>query len=90
MEWAISGSAVSLDEAAKFICQGIFEKNCGGDSAHCRIAAVDFFLLTKDVRVVICCIILQLRFIFGAWFFCTIFKRNFLCSPMVCARHWIT
>ena len=28
---------------AKFICQGIFEKNCGGDSAHCRIAAVDFF-----------------------------------------------
>ena len=43
MEWAISGSAVSLDEAAKFICQGIFEKNCGGDSAHCRFAAVDFF-----------------------------------------------
>ena len=43
MEWAISGLAVSLDEAAKFICQGIFEKNCGGDSAHCRIAAVDFF-----------------------------------------------
>ena len=33
MEWAISGLAVSLDEAAKFICQGIFEKNCGGDSA---------------------------------------------------------
>ena len=24
MEWAISGLAVSLDEAAKFICQGIF------------------------------------------------------------------
>ena len=43
MEWAISGSAVSLDETAKFICQGIFEKNCGGDSAHCRFAAVDFF-----------------------------------------------
>lgn len=43
MEWAISGSAVSLDEAAKFIRQGIFEKNCGGDSAHCRFAAVDFF-----------------------------------------------
>ena len=43
MEWAISGSAVSLDEAAKFIRQGIFEKNCGGDSAHCRIAADKFF-----------------------------------------------
>ena len=43
MEWAISGSAVSLDETAKFICQGIFEKNCGGDSAPCRFAAVDFF-----------------------------------------------
>ena len=44
MEWAISGSAVSLDEAAKFIRQGIFEKNCGRDSAHCRFVAVDFFL----------------------------------------------
>ena len=32
----------------------------------------------------------ELHFTFGAWFFCTIFKRNFLCSPMVCARHWIT
>ena len=50
--WAISGSAVSLDEAAKFICQGIFEKNCGGDSAHCRFAAVDFFPI--DERCACC------------------------------------
>ena len=52
MEWAISGSAVSLDEAAKFIRQGIFEKNCGRDSAHCRFAAVDFFL--DDERCACC------------------------------------
>lgn len=30
MEWAISGSAVSLDEAAKFIRQGILRKIVAG------------------------------------------------------------
>lgn len=76
MEWAISGSAVSLDETAKFICQGIFEKNCGGDSAHCRFAAVDFFLLTKDVRVVICGIILTAAFYIWGMVFLHYFQKK--------------
>lgn len=76
MEWAISGSAVSLDEAAKFIRQGIFEKNCGGDSAHCRFAAVDFFLLTKDVRVVICGIILIAAFYIWGMVFLHYFQKK--------------
>lgn len=76
MEWAISGSAVSLDETAKFICQGIFEKNCGGDSAHCRFAAVDFFLLTKDVRVVICGIILTAAFFIWGMVFLHYFQKK--------------
>lgn len=76
MEWAISGLAVSLDETAKFICQGIFEKNCGGDSAHCRFAAVDFFLLTKDVRVVICGIILTAAFYIWGMVFLHYFQKK--------------
>ena len=51
-------------------------KICGGDSAHCRFAAVDFFLLTKDVRVVICGIILTAAFYIWGMVFLHYFQKK--------------